>query len=237
VKKEEPPPPPKKKEDPPPPPKTAKDVIVPGTTFMLSVDDSADAKKAVTDPCAKKKKDEDKKKCSDEATALLAKEGIRFEKDEKGGGWLYVAFAKDAKDKEIDLNKIPVKDPKEEGPNKYTFTLHGKDAGKKAIKFKEGDKWSVDLVDENTVAVTDAKRGKLVYKKKLVRRSLAAPSRGPGDPGPLLPDRGASRPPGFVLSAPGQPRRARSSSQVSWSARRASVIAPLMFQKPWVRPG
>ena len=166
VKKEEPPPPPKKEEPPPPAPKTAKDVITVGSTFMLSVDDSADAKKAVTDPCAKKKKDEDKKKCTDEATAILAKEGIRFEKDEKGGGWLYVAFAKDAKDKDIEIHKIAVKDPKEDGANKLSFTLTGKDAGKKAIKFKEGDKWAVDMIDENTVAVTDDKRGKLVYKKK-----------------------------------------------------------------------
>jgi type IV secretory pathway VirB10-like protein len=166
VKKEEPPPPPKPVEPPPPPPKTAKDVIVPGTVFMLSVDDSMDAKKAATDPCAKKKKDEDKKKCTDDATAMLAKEGVRFDKDDKSGGWVYVAFSKDAKDKEVDLHKVPVKDPKEDGPNKYTFTLTGKDGGKKAIKYKEGDKWSVDLVDENTIAVMDDKRGKLIYKKK-----------------------------------------------------------------------
>lgn len=164
VKTEEPkpaePPPP-----PPPPKKTAKDVIVPGAVFMFSFDDSADAKKAALEPCAKKKKDEDKKKCEDEAKAAASNEGIRFEKDEKSGNWVWVSFGKE-KDKEVIYNKIMIKDPKFDG-DKVTFTVAGKDSGKRAMKVKEGDTTPVtELVDENTVSMTDPKKGKLIFKKK-----------------------------------------------------------------------
>lgn len=161
-KKEEP-----KKEEPPPPPppKTAKDVIVPGATFMFSLADSPDAMKAVTDTCGKKKKDEDKKKCEDEAKAAAAEEGIRFEKGEKDGTWAWVSFGKE-KDKEVVYNKITIKDPKFED-KKVTFTMTGKDSGKRAMKFKDGDASpATELVDDTTVAMTDPKKGKLVFKLK-----------------------------------------------------------------------
>jgi hypothetical protein len=161
-KKEEP-----KKEEPPPPPppKTAKDVIVPGATFLFSLADSPDAMKAVTETCGKKKKDEDKKKCEDEAKASAAEEGIRFEKGEKDGTWVWVSFGKE-KDKEVVFNKITIKDPKFED-KKVTFTMTGKDSGKRAMKFKEGDASpATELVDDTTVAMTDPKKGKLVFKLK-----------------------------------------------------------------------
>jgi type IV secretory pathway VirB10-like protein len=161
-KKEEP-----KKEEPPspPPPKTAKEVIVPGATFLFSLADSPDAMKAVTETCGKKKKDEDKKKCEDEAKASAAEEGIRFEKGEKDGTWVWVSFGKE-KDKEVVFNKITIKDPKFEN-KKVTFTMTGKDSGKRAMKFKEGDASPVtELVDDTTVAMMDPKKGRLVFKLK-----------------------------------------------------------------------
>jgi type IV secretory pathway VirB10-like protein len=161
-KKEEP-----RKEEPPPPPppKTAKEVIVPGATFLFSLADSPDAMKAVTETCGKKKKDEDKKKCEDEAKASAAEEGIRFEKGEKDGTWVWVSFGKE-KDKEVVFNKITIKDPKFED-KKVTFTMTGKDSGKRAMKFKEGDASPVtELVDDTTVAMMDPKKGRLVFKLK-----------------------------------------------------------------------
>jgi type IV secretory pathway VirB10-like protein len=161
-KKEEP-----KKEEPPPPPppKTAKDVIVPGAAFMFSLADSPDAMKAVTEACGKKKKDEDKKKCEDDAKAAAAEEGIRFEKGEKEGTWAWVSFGKE-KDKEVIYNKITIKDPKFED-KKVTFIMTGKDSGKRAMKFKDGDASpATELVDDTTVAMTDPKKGKLVFKLK-----------------------------------------------------------------------
>lgn len=170
--KPEPPPPP-----PPPPKKTAKDVIVPGSTFLFSLADSADAQKAVDETCAKQKKDDAKQKCLDDAKASAANEGIRFEKDEKGGGWLWVSFGKD-KDKEVVYNKVPVKDPKYTD-NKLELTVAGKDTGKRPYKgLKDGAPTpAVELVDENTIAIVDPdpKKGRLVYKKA----KLAFPGAGP----------------------------------------------------------
>lgn len=157
VKKEEPPP--------PPPPKTAKDVIAPGTTFMFSLADSPDAMKAVTETCGKKKKDEDKKKCEDDAKAAAEHEGVRFEKGEKEGTWVWVSFGQE-KDKEVIFNKITLKDPKFDA-KKVVFTMTGKDTGKHARKFKDGDvSPETDLVDDTTISMNDPKKGKLIFKLK-----------------------------------------------------------------------
>ncbi len=157
---------PKKEEPPPaPPPKTAKDVIVPGATFQFSLADSPDAMKAITDACAKKKKDEEKKKCEEDARAEEENEGIRYEKGDKEGIWFWVSFGKE-KDKEVIYNKIPIKDPKFEG-KKVVFTVAGKDTGKRAMKIKEGEATpATELVDDNTISMTDPKKGKLVFKLK-----------------------------------------------------------------------
>ena len=178
VKKEEPPPEPKKEEPPPPPPppkKTAKEIVTGGSTFMFSLDDSADAKKMHGDDCAKKSKKQDKvDACMKDVAATAAKEGIRFEKDDKGAWW-YVSFGADAKGKEVVHNKIAFKITKEED-GKLTTAPEGKDAGKSPMKTLPKEV-VVEVPDENTIAMTDPKKGRLVFKKK-----LDFPASGPSSP-------------------------------------------------------
>jgi hypothetical protein len=168
VKKEEPPPEPKKEEPPPPPPppkKTAKEIVTGGSTFMFSLDDSADAKKMHGDECAKKSKKQDKiDACMKDVAATAAKEGIRFEKDDKGAWW-YVSFGADAKGKEVVHNKIAFKITKEED-GKLTTAPEGKDAGKSPMKTLPKEV-VVEVPDESTIAMSDPKKGRLVFKKKL----------------------------------------------------------------------
>ena len=172
VKKEEPPPPEPKKEEPPPPPpkKAAKDVVMGGGTFMFSLDDSADAKKMQMDDCSKKSKKQDKiDACMKDVSSTAAKEGMRFEKDDKGGWW-WVSFGQDAKGKEVVYNKVAFKIAKEED-GKLTVTPDGKDLGTRPMKTMPKEV-VVEVPDENTLAMTDPKKGRLVFKKKLALRSV-----------------------------------------------------------------
>ena len=166
VKKEEPPPPPPKKEEPPPPPpkKKASEVITGGGMFAFSLADSADAKKLATDDCEKKAKKDEKKKeaCLKDVDASAANEGIRFEKDDKGNWW-WVSFGKE-KDKEVVYNKVMFKIASE-ADGKITLKPEGKDGGKRPMA-KLPAEVVLDVPDDNTVSMTDPKKGKLVYKKK-----------------------------------------------------------------------
>ena len=168
VKKEEPPPPPKKEEPPPPPPKkSAKEILMGGGTFMFSLADSPDAKKMHADECAKKSKKQEKiDACMKDVDATASVEGIRHEKDDKGV-WHYVSFGKE-KDKEVVYNNIPFKIVKDED-GKVTVAPDGKDTGKRPFPAKAMPKEVVlEIPDENTIVMNDPKKGRLVYKKKLV---------------------------------------------------------------------
>lgn len=145
--------------------KTPKEVITAeGAVFMFSLADSEGAKKAVDEDCAKKAKKDEKKleSCKKDAEAAGAVEGIRFEKDDKGD-WYWVSFGKE-KDKEVVFNKVKFK-VASEGDGKVTLTPEGKDTGKKAMKTLPKE-MVLEVTDENTVSMTDPKKGKLVYKKK-----------------------------------------------------------------------
>jgi hypothetical protein len=153
-----------KKEEPPPapPPKTAKEVVEGGGTFMFSLADSADAKKLWDEDCEKKAKKDEKKleACKKDGEMAAANEGIKFEKGEKGIA--FTSFGKE-KDKEVEYLKATFKITKDE---KSTLTLEpeGKVEGKQA---KTAPKvLTVEAKDDNTVILTDQKKGKLVYKKK-----------------------------------------------------------------------
>jgi hypothetical protein len=151
---------------PPPPKKAAKEVVlVEGATYMFSLGDSADAKKMAEDECGKKNKDEKKKEdCVQKAMGAAAGEGIRFEKN-KDGKWTWVAFGKDKGDKEVVYNKVAFNVAGGDDPNKLTVTPEGKDEGKKALKPLPKE-MVFEVPDESTVVMNDAKRGKLVFKKK-----------------------------------------------------------------------
>ncbi len=143
--------------------KSAKEVITAeGAIFMFSLADSEGAKKAVDEDCAKKAKKDDKKleSCKKDAETAGAVEGIRFEKDDKGEWW-WVSFGKE-KDKEVVFNKVKFK-VASEADGKITLTPEGKDLGKKAMKTLPKEV-VIDVADESTVAMTDPKKGKLVYK-------------------------------------------------------------------------
>jgi len=145
--------------------KTAKEVITAdGAVFMFSLADSEGAKKAVDEDCAKKAKKDDKKleSCKKDAETAGSVEGIRFEKDDKGEWW-WVSFGKE-KDKEVVFNKVKFK-VASEAEGKVTLTPEGKDMGKKAMKTLPKEV-VIDVADENTVSMTDPKKGKLVYKLK-----------------------------------------------------------------------
>jgi hypothetical protein len=155
----------KKDEPPPPKKKTAKEVVTAeGATFMFSFADSADAKKLADENCGKTAKKDDKKldACKKEAETAAAGEGIRFEKDAKGDWW-WISFGKE-KDKEVVYNKVKFKIASE-ADDKLTLTPEGKDEGKKPMKTLPKEV-VVDVPDENTVAMSDPKKGKLIFKKK-----------------------------------------------------------------------
>ncbi len=157
--------PPKKKDEPPPKKKTAKEVVTAeGAVFMFSLADSPDAKKLADEACAKTAKKDEKKldACKKEAEVAAAGEGIRFEKDAKGDWW-WVSFGKE-KDKEVVYNKVKFKIALE-ADDKLTLTPEGKDEGKKPMKTLPKEV-VVDVTDESTVAMSDPKKGKLIFKKK-----------------------------------------------------------------------
>lgn len=155
----------KKPEPPPPPKKTAKEVVTAeGAVFMFSLADSADAKKLADEDCAKKAKKDDKKleSCKKDAESAASGEGMRFEKDAKGDWW-WISFGKE-KDKEVVYNKVKFKIANE-SEGKLTLTPEGKDEGKKPMKTLPKEV-VVDVPDESTVAMSDPKKGKLIFKKK-----------------------------------------------------------------------
>jgi len=158
---------PKKEEPAPAAKKAAKEVLMAeGATFMYSLSDSTDAKQLATTNCEKKSKKDEKKKdtCLQEQMAAAEKEGIRFEKT-KEGKWAWVSFGKDKKDNEVVYNKITVNVASEDA-SKVTLTPEGKDEGKKPLK-PLPKSLTLEVPDETTVVMTDEKRGKLVFKKKL----------------------------------------------------------------------
>lgn len=155
----------KKEEAPPPAPKkSAKDIVTAGGTFMFSLADSPDAKKAADDDCAKKAKKDDKKleACKKDAETAAAGEGVRFEKDDKGDWW-WISFGTE-KGKEVVYNKVKF-NVASGIDDKVTLAPTGKDLGKKPMKTMPKE-MVIETPDENTVVMTDPKKGKLTFKKK-----------------------------------------------------------------------
>jgi len=152
---------------PPPPKKVAKDILFPdtGSTWMFSLADSADAKKLAYDDCAKKGGKDAKKvdACTKDVETSAGNEGISFTKDDKGAWW-WSSFGKDAKGKDVVYNKAQF-DVAATTDGQATLTPKGKDLGTKPMA-KLPEKVVVDVADENTVSMTDPKKGKLVYHKK-----------------------------------------------------------------------
>jgi hypothetical protein len=143
---------------------TAEPAPTSGATFMLSFADS-DMKTKATADCEKKnpKKEAEKlDKCMKDAEAVVAKQGCRYEKDDKGNWWM-VSFDT-PKDKEVILSKIQFKIASE-APDKLTVTPEGKDAGTKPMNPLPKEV-VIDVPDENTISMMHPKAGKVVYKKK-----------------------------------------------------------------------
>lgn len=144
--------------------KTAKEVVTAvGAEFMFSLADSEGAKKLVDEDCGKKAKKDDKKleACKKDAEIAGSLEGIRFEKVKDD--WFWISFGRE-KDKEIIFNKVKFKIANE-ADDKLTLTPEGKDEGKRAMKTLPKE-MVLEVPDESTVAMSDPKKGRLVFKRK-----------------------------------------------------------------------
>lgn len=163
-------PPPAETTPPPPPKKTAKQILESGGTFMFNLDKSDDVKKAKTDECAKKAKKDEKKQadCMTAAATEAQTEGVKFEKNDKGE-WVFTSFGK-AKDKDVTFLKGTFKVAKDDDTS-VTVNPDGKLEGTQA-KGPAPKEMVFQVPDESTVVITDPKKGKLVYTKKLSRRFL-----------------------------------------------------------------
>lgn len=151
------PPPPTTTEEPKPAPKEKKKApreVIEGATYMFSLADSPDAQKLVDEGCKKAKKAD---VCKKDAETSAAGEGIRFE----NGTW--ISFGTE-KGKEVVYNKVKYKIAKE-GDDKLTLTPDGKDEGTRPMKTLPTE-LVVEVPDESTVAMSDPKKGRLVFKKK-----------------------------------------------------------------------
>lgn len=207
-KKEEPAPPP------PPPKKTAKEVLEGGGTFMFSLADSADAKKMHDEECAKKAKKDEKKleACKKDGETAAAGEGVTFAKGEKG--LAFTSFGKE-KDKQVDYLKGTLKVTKDDKAM-VEVAPEGKFEGKQAKTAPKA--MTIEVTDDNTVVLTDPKKGKLVYKKKLASSdSCSSQAKGLAPPG-----RGAFRFPSRHEGWPGAPALTRKPR----SARSEAFVGP-----------
>lgn len=154
-----------KKDEAPPAKKKISELISAGGTWAFSLADSPDAKKAADDGCKKKNKDAAKQEaCLKDIEKAASAEGFRYEKDDKGNWW-WVSFASE-KDKEVVVNKLMFKiDSDGEVGGSAKLKPEGKDMGKKPMA-KLPPEVVIDVPDENTMVMTDPKKGKLTFKKK-----------------------------------------------------------------------
>jgi len=105
------------------------------------------------------------KDCIAEITTQAAKEKIRFSKD-AAGHTVWTSFESDGA-KEVIYVQIPV-ELASDGPGRVLAKVAGVPQGEMAEKFKQSstNALRIEVVDARTIAMTDPKKGRLVYAKE-----------------------------------------------------------------------
>jgi hypothetical protein len=105
------------------------------------------------------------KECLAEITAQAAKEKIRFSKD-AAGHVVWTSFETDG-GKELVYVQVPV-ELATDGPGRVLAKVAGTPQGEMAEKFKQSstNAMVVEVVDARTIAMTDPRKGRLVYTKE-----------------------------------------------------------------------
>jgi len=105
------------------------------------------------------------KDCMAEITTQAAKEKIRFSKD-SAGHTVWTSFEADG-GKELVYVQVSV-ELTADGPGRVLAKVAGTPSGEMAEKFKQSstNQMRIEVVDARTIAMTDPKKGRLVYAKE-----------------------------------------------------------------------
>jgi hypothetical protein len=105
------------------------------------------------------------KDCMSEISTQAAKEKIRFSKD-ASGHTVWTSFEADG-GKEVVYVQVPV-ELAADGPGRVLAKVAGTPSGEMAEKFKQSstNQMRIEVVDARTIAMTDPKKGRLVYAKE-----------------------------------------------------------------------
>lgn len=105
------------------------------------------------------------KACVSEIATQAAKEKIRFSKD-KAGHTVWTSFETDG-GKEVVYVQVPV-ELAADGPGRVLAKVAGAPTGEMAEKFKQSstNQMRIEVVDARTIAMTDPRKGRLVYAKE-----------------------------------------------------------------------
>ena len=105
------------------------------------------------------------KACVAEITAQAAKEKIRFSKDSAGHA-VWTSFETSG-GKETVYVQVPV-ELATDGPGRVLAKVSGPPAGEMAEKFAQSrtNAMVVEIIDAHTIAMTDPRKGRLVYAKE-----------------------------------------------------------------------
>ena len=133
-------------------------------TFVLSASDVA---APLRERCAKSSNDDaaKTKACWSEITTQAAMEKIRFAKD-ASGHTVWTSFESDGK-KESVYVEVPV-ELAADGPGHVLAKVSGTPKGEQAAAFSRSsiNVMRIEVVDGRTIAMTDPKKGRLVYAKE-----------------------------------------------------------------------
>lgn len=144
---------------------SARDTLVrEGTAYLVNFEKS-DVGAEEKEKCTKKSGGDVAKEanCYSKAMNKYTREGFLFEQDEEEHWW-YVRFGL-VKNVRVDYNKVPV-EASDSGGKSVTVKTTGADKAARK-KGKVPAEMVFTVVDEYTIELTDAERGKLVYEPKL----------------------------------------------------------------------
>lgn len=104
--------------------------------------------------------------CWKEISAEAKLEKIRFSKPSEGGRAIWTSFGVDGKS-EVVFVELPV-ELAADGPNHVLAKVVGKPTGEHAPQFAKSsmNAMRIEVVDAHTIAMTDPKKGRLVFSKE-----------------------------------------------------------------------
>ena len=105
------------------------------------------------------------KDCMSEIATQAAKEKVRFSRD-NAGHTVWTSFEADG-GKEVVYVQVPV-ELAADGPGRVLAKVAGAPSGEMAEKFKQSstNQMRIEVVDARTIAMTDPRKGRLVYAKE-----------------------------------------------------------------------